>query len=627
MCGIAGFASIAPGGAVDRAPISSMLSCLRHRGPDDEGVFVGDGIVLGHRRLSVIDLEGGRQPMAGSLPSIRVIANGEIYNYRELRAELEDVGHRFRTRSDIEVVAQAYERWGLTFLDHLEGMFALALWDARSRRLLLARDRMGQKPLYYTVAGGLLIFASELTAVIRHPAVSTRLDMRSLSAYLALEYVPAPWSMISDVAKLEPASYLLLEGGESRIGKYWSLDFESRSTLRYPEAVQELREKLDASVRLRLVSDVPLGVFLSGGLDSSSVAALAAASGTIDTFSVGFRDSSFDESRFAREVAQRIGSRHHEMVLEGEEMPDLVPEMADVLDEPLGDASIVPTTLLSRFARGSVTVALGGDGGDELFAGYPMHQGHRVARLVRRIPPAVFGAIAAGAQRLPVSHRNFSLGFKITTFLRGASLSPPYNHAAWMSSFLPEEQSRLLTVEAWEAAEQGRYALDQFEAAWRASEGAQEGGRIRYLDAVGYLPGDVLTKVDRASMSVGLEVRAPFLDRGVVELAFSLPDEYHMRGLTGKRLLRDAMADALPIRVLRRPKKGFGIPVGRWLNGPLKELAWDLLGDEALRRAGLFRHQEVHRRLKEHHDGIRDHRKPLWTLLMFELWRRAAGIS
>ena len=287
----------------------------------------------------------------------------------------------------------------------------------------------------------------------------------------------------------------------------------------------------------------------------------------------------------------------------------------------------MPTTLLSRFARESVTVALGGDGGDELFAGYPMHQGHRAARLVRRVPPAAFGAIAAGVRRLPVSHRNFSLGFRINTFLRGASLSPPYNHAAWMSSFLPEEQSSLLTAEAWEAAEHGRYALDQFEAAWRTSEGAPEGVRIRYLDAAGYLPGDVLTKVDRASMSVGLEVRAPFLDRGVVELAFSLPDEYHMRGLTGKRLLRDAMADALPTRVLRRPKKGFGIPVGRWLNGPLKELAWDLLGDEALRRAGLFRHQEVHRRLNEHHEGIRDHRKPLWTLLMFELWRRAAGIS
>jgi asparagine synthase (glutamine-hydrolysing) len=353
------------------------------------------------------------------------------------------------------------------------------------------------------------------------------------------------------------------------------------------------------------------------------VAAFAARHGVPDTFTIGFEEPSFDERAYARAVADHIGSTHHELVLSGDRMPDLVPRLGNLLDEPLGDASIVPTTLLSEFARETVTVALGGDGGDELFGGYPMHQAHQVAPALRALPSPVLRMATSGARRLPVSHRNFSFGFKASTFLRGAGSAPPRNHALWMCSFSPEEQERLLTPAMWNAAGEGTAAFAPIESAWKRSDGAPPGARARHLDAVTYLPGDILTKVDRASMSVSLEVRAPFLSLDVVELAFSLPDGYHMRRLKGKRLLRDAVAGLLPTDVLTRPKKGFGIPVARWLNGPLRELTDDLLSADSLAGPGIMNPAEVQRLLREHRSGLRDHRKPLWTLLVFELWRRA----
>jgi asparagine synthase (glutamine-hydrolysing) len=625
MCGIAGIALLNPSAQVDPTPLGRMLGRLEHRGPDDRGTFVHGPVALGHRRLSVIDLAGGHQPMTGARATTRVVTNGEIYNFLDLRRELEGHGHRFRTRSDTEVAARAYDQWGVDFLERLEGMFALAVWDGDNHRLVLARDRLGEKPLFYTIAGGALIFASELTSVCEHPLVSKSIDMEALSAYLALEYVPAPRSIIQGVCKLRPGTALTLEGGEQKLEHYWRLSPRPFLEPTISDAAQWLRDRLDAATRSSLVSDVPLGVFLSGGLDSSVVAALAARHGAVKTFSIGFREKSFDERPYARRVAQKIGAEHHELVLEGTEMPDLVPSIGAMLDEPLADASLVPTTLLSRFARRHVTVALGGDGGDELFGGYPMYQAHQIAFLGRRIPAGIarlLDAMAAGGRA--VSHRNFSTGFKIRTFLRGARLDPPYNHVAWMSSWLPDEQESLLTDTVWESAARGCLALTSIEDAWAASEGTEIGVRARYLDTVGYLPGDILTKVDRASMSVGLEVRAPFLARPVVELAFALPQGYHMRRLTGKRLVREAFSDILPPEVLTRPKKGFGVPVGRWLNGPLREMTDDLLSASALRSAGLFRPSEVRRRLDEHRAGVRDHRKPLWTLMVFELWRRSA---
>jgi len=623
VCGIAGYAALDPRRAPDPAPVGAMLDALAHRGPDDAGVFAGDGVVLGHRRLSIIDLSGGHQPLFGQRPGTAVVANGEIYNYRAIAAELRARGHVLRTASDTEVVPHAYDAWGDDFLDRLDGMYALALWDGERRRLLLARDRLGEKPLYWTVADGLLVFASELTALLRHPAVPRELDAPALSAYLAMEYVPAPLTIVRGVRKLEPGCALALEDGQVREWRYWSLPAAAAAPPPpYPEAVERLQALLDEAVASRLVSDVPLGIFLSGGLDSSTVAALAARHGALETFAIGFEERSFDESAWAREVAGRIGSHHHERVLRSADMPALVPRLPTILDEPLGDASIIPTALLSAFARERVTVALGGDGGDELFAGYPMHQAARVAPLVRALPRGLVRGAQAAARRLPVSHANFALGFKIATFLRGAAEPPPLAHALWMSSYAPEEQRALLTPETWAAAGEGNVAFAAVTDAWARSEGAQPIARAAHLDALTYLPNDVLTKVDRASMAVALEVRAPFLSRALAEFAASLPDAYRMRGLEGKRILRDAVRGLIPDAVLERPKKGFGIPVAAWLTGALKPLVRDLLSPAALRAGGLFRPEEVQRRLEEHEARRVDHRKPLWTLLVFELWRR-----
>jgi asparagine synthase (glutamine-hydrolysing) len=383
-----------------------------------------------------------------------------------------------------------------------------------------------------------------------------------------------------------------------------------------------LRSRLNAAVASRLVSDVPLGVFLSGGLDSSTVAAIAAEHGTLETFSIGFTEQSFDESSYAGTVAQHIGSRHHVRIFRGEEMQELVPRLPEVLDEPIGDASILPTALLSAFAREHVTVALGGDGGDELFAGYPMHQAHRVAGAARRAPEPLRALVTATAQALPVRHTNFAFPFKVLTFMKGAALPAPFNHALWMSSFAPAEQRALLTEDAWQRSGEGREAFRAILETWQRSAGAPAIARATHLDALTYLPNDILMKVDRASMRVALEVRAPFLARDVVEFAFALPDRFRMRGTRGKRLLKDAARPLLPESIIERPKKGFGIPVAAWLNGPLRELLQDVLSRESLKRSRIFDPHTVEHMLHAHATRRADLRKPLWTLFVFELWRR-----
>jgi asparagine synthase (glutamine-hydrolysing) len=625
VCGIAGVAAFDATRPLDPGVVRHMLPHLAHRGPDDEGLYESAGVVLGHRRLAIIDVAGGHQPLFGARESTAIVINGEVYNYRELGAELRARGHRLRTHSDSEVVAHAYDAWGLDFLTRLDGMFALALWDGAARRLVLARDRMGEKPLYYAGVDGQLVFASELTALRAHPAVPATLDLRALSQYLALEYVPAPLSILRAVSKLEPGQALVLENGSLRKHTYWELNPAAASTAAaasYAGVVQDLRSRLDRAVQSRLVSDVPLGVFLSGGIDSSAVAALAARQGALDTFSIGFQERSFDESVHARTVAAHIGSRHHERILRGAEMPELVPALPAILDEPLGDASIIPTALLSRFAREQVTVTLGGDGGDELFAGYPMHHAQRVASWARAVPGSFLGLAERIVRTLPASERNFSFAFKALTFLRGARAEPPLNHALWMSSFARAEQLGLLSNDVWREIGSEFDPFAAITSAWQRSHGAPMLARATHLDATTYLPNDILMKVDRASMHVALEVRAPLLAHDVVELAFAVPDSFRMRGVTGKRLLRDAVRDLLPASILQRPKKGFGIPVAAWLRGPLRSLLHDVLDPDSLAQSGLYRPQAVLRMLAEHRSGAADHRKPLWTLFVLELWRR-----
>jgi asparagine synthase (glutamine-hydrolysing) len=621
VCGIVGNVFARADRTPDPAVLKRMNDRLAHRGPDDEGFFLEGPAALAMRRLKIIDLETGHQPMSGEHGRVWTVFNGEIYNYRELTAELAGRGHTFRTRSDTEVIVHGYEERGLASLGDLEGMFAVALWDAPARTLVLARDRIGIKPLYYAALPDQLVFASELKALVEHPAIDRALDLTALSRYLAHEYVPAPASIFRSIRKLPAGHWLTYTDGRVKVEPYWMLDVRPDHDIDAPEAVERLRGALDLAVRQHLISDVPLGVFLSGGIDSSVVAALAArhAGRRLKTFSIGFEDPSFDESAHARRVARALGTDHHEEVLDVNGARELVERLPDLLDEPLGDASLIPTFMLSRFTRRSVTVALSGDGGDELFAGYPTYQAHRLARAMELLPRWLRRRLLQSAiERLPVSLSNLSLDFKLKRFFEGLDYPDVERHAVWLGSFTPAEQRDLFTADALGRMERPSYAaFHEILAAGPAMQGLE---RMLYLDLKGYLGEGVLTKTDRASMACSLEVRVPLLDRRVVELAARLPMGLKLRGLTTKYILKRAFAGALPAETLARPKKGFGIPLGHWFRGALRPLAREVCGPDAIRRLGLFRPEVVERLFSEHESGRRDHRKKLYTLLAFQLW-------
>jgi asparagine synthase (glutamine-hydrolysing) len=620
VCGICGVVGRDP---VDREVLGRMTAALRHRGPDDEGFLVeerADGVAvgLGFRRLAIIDLESGNQPIANEDGTVHVVFNGEIYNHRELRADLERRGHRFATHADTEVIVHLYEEQGPRCVERLNGMFAIALWDGSRRELVLARDRFGKKPLYYAELGGTLLFGSELKSLLEDPRCPRTLDYAALSRYLALEYVPAPHAILAGVRKLPGGNVLRWRDERIAVERYWDLELRPDEPARpVEEYAEELRGRLREAVRRRLMSDVPLGAFLSGGIDSSSVVAMmvdALPAASVKTFSIGFEQPSFDESTHARRVAAFFGTDHHEEIFTAGKMLDLMPSVVEVLDEPFGDASILPTALLSRFTREHVTVALGGDGGDELLAGYPTFQAERVARLYR-VPRVLHeGVIVPLADRLPVSTANFSFDFKLKSFLRGAGVPDDVRHATWLGSFTHGEQAALLT----------RPPDDPF-VEQRAAVAAAHGDRLArliYLYAKTYLQDDILLKVDRASMAYSLEVRAPFLDVELVEFLSRVPSRLKLRGFDTKHLLKRAMGDLLPRGIAARPKKGFGIPVSAWFKGELREALLDELSPERLRRQGLFAPAEVQRLVSEHLSGARDNRKPLWTLFVFQLWHR-----
>jgi asparagine synthase (glutamine-hydrolysing) len=622
MCGIAGYTQRG-GVGLDETLIRRMAGALTARGPDADGFLLDGPVALGHRRLKIIDLEGGAQPLANEDGSVWTVFNGEIYNFAALRAELAARGHRFTTRSDTEAIVHAYEEWGEACFRRFNGMFALAIWDRRRERLVLARDRIGKKPLYYAAVAGELVFGSELKALEQHPSIDTGVDLQALTRYLAFEFVPAPYSIYRGARKLPASHYLVWERGAAAVRSYWDLEFAEN---RYPSleaAAEELRARLREAVRLRLVSDVPLGVLLSGGVDSSSVAALAAAAQPgLKTFSIGFAEPSFDESDYARRVAAHVGSEHHEERFSAATMRDLIPEVFGYLDEPLADGSVLPTYLLSRHARRWVTVALGGDGGDELFLGYPTFSAALLAEKYLRLPGWVRSAVAAGVARLPVSERNLSLDFRARLFLKGLEYPPPVRNQVWLGAFSREEQPALLTGAARAALrEEDPYTeLVSDVGGCRARDPVD---RLSYQYLRYYLAEDILTKVDRASMANSLEVRAPLLDPAVVDLATHVPAAWKL-GDGGKRILKRAVAPLLPSAILRRPKKGFGIPLTAWLRRDLRPLCDDLLGRSALEADGFFEPEVVARLLAEHRSGARDHRKPLWALLAFQLWRQRA---
>jgi asparagine synthase (glutamine-hydrolysing) len=603
MCGICGTAST--GRAIDPERLAAMSAALAHRGPDSDGTFVDGTVGLAARRLSIIDLETGDQPIANEDGTVVVVQNGEIYNYAELTHELVRAGHRFRTHGDTEVLVHAYEEWGTAFAERLRGMFAVAIWDARERRLVLARDRFGIKPLYYRVDGDTLEFASELRALPRG-----EIDLDALEAFLAFNCVPAPYSIFRDTRKLPPGHVLTWNGSLELQRFARPAPLETREDDE-AELIEELRARLRDSVRAHLVSDVPVGVLLSGGVDSCTLAALAAqeTSEPVRTFSIGFEERSFDELADARLVAERYGTVHRELVLR----PDaalLLPELAAAFDEPFADSSALPTYLVSRLAAEDVKVALSGEGGDELFGGYYTYAASLLAER--------FGGAAALArplvERLPSSSRKASLDYRAKRFVRAAPLPPLERHHGWKEIFSPDVRAELRGVRSdFDPVDVLRVRFDE-------TEGAELLARLQDVDVGTYLVDDLLVKTDRASMAHSLEARVPFLDTVVSNFAYALPTRHKVRGLSKKRLLRKAAEPMLPARIVNGRKRGFSIPAAAWLRGDLEPFARETLAPDVLKRQGFFQPAPVRRLIDDHAAGREDLSRQLWGLLSFTLW-------
>ena len=598
-----------------------MCERMKHRGPDSEGLWVENQVALGMRRLSIIDLHTGEQPVYNEDKSIVVVMNGELYNFREVRADLEKRGHKFETNTDTEILPHLYEEYGDAMLEQINGMFAFALWDKNKKKLLIARDRFGEKPLYYGVFGNQLIFASEPKVLLANPSVKAEINLDALRSYLSFDYVPAPHSIYKGVSKLPAAHFLTVEKGEIKTRRYWNLTWEKRETKSLESSAEELRELLADAVRMRLVSDVPLGILLSGGVDSSTVAAFATQFSTekVKTFSIGFEEDSFDESKFARQVANHLKTEHYEDKLSVEKAADLISEIGLWLDEPMSDGSLIPTFLLSRFVRKHVTVALGGDGGDEIFAGYPMYYAHKVSDIYNGIPQFLRnGLIEPVVNNLPVSNKNLSFDYKAKRFVRASKYDLVTRHHSFFGSFSLGEQQNVLSKDVLAQTSNDIYgdAKDLL----KVCDAANKIEQMQFLDINFYMAEDILTKVDRASMAVSLEVRAPFLDPRVAEFAASIPLEYKLKGSKGKYILKKAMENLLPKNILHRPKKGFGIPIAEWLRGRLNPLMHELLDPARLKNQGLFDEKFVQKLIKEHETNTASHHKQLWTLLVFQLW-------
>ena len=617
MCGIAGRLNLDGAEPVAPEAVRAMCGVLEHRGPDDAGFLVDGPIGMGMRRLSIIGLATGRQPIHNEDESVWVVYNGEIYNFPELRRDLESRGHRFYTTTDTEVIVHLYEDRGDDFVTALAGMFAIALWDRRRRRLVLARDRLGIKPLYYQQDERHLRFGSEIKAILED-GVDRGVDLDALHDYLSLNYVPGPRSIFRAIRKLPPAHLLICENGSVRTRRYWELACEPRFDRSPAAAAEELDTLLSHVVKDHLLADVPVGVFLSGGVDSGGLAAYASrfTEGRLRTFSIGFDDPSYDELAEARSVAARYGTDHHELVVR----PDaaaLLPALVRACDEPFADSSAIPVYCVSRLARQHVKVVLSGEGGDEVFAGYETYAAYKWAALYRRLPRPLAGAwIPSIVRRLPVSHRRVSFDYKAKRFVDGALLPPVDGHLGWKVIFSEDAQSAL------RVGERGDYGgpLEAWRAAYERCGSPEPLTRLQHVDLEIYLPDDILVKADRMSMANSLEARVPYLDHRLVEFGASLPASQKVRGLTKKYLLRRTLAPLLPERVVRGRKRGFNVPIPRWLAGELRDVVHDVLSSRRIREAGFFRPSVVERLIREHETRQVDWSRNLWGLLVFGLW-------
>jgi asparagine synthase (glutamine-hydrolysing) len=621
MCGIAG--KVWPRHEVaDAALVRRMTAVLRHRGPDDEGIWVQHPVGLGSRRLAVIDLScRARQPITNEDGSLHVVFNGEIYNFSSLRQELERKGHRFRSDTDTEALVHLYEEEGVECLRHLRGMFAFALWDAPRQTLFLARDRLGKKPLFYRHDGEGLVFASEPKAILQDPSVRAEPDLAALDDYLTYGYVPSPWSAFRGLRKLPPAHYLLARGADLTVERYWSLRHRPVRTEPEPALLEEFLALLEDAVRLRLVSDVPLGALLSGGLDSSTVVALMRrlTSGPVRTFSIGFDRPEYDELVYARQVARHLETEHHELVLKPDAV-SLLPRLVWHYDEPFADSSALPAMWLCEMAREFVTVALSGDGGDETFAGYDRYRAARVAGWSDAAPLGVRRTLGRALSLLPPGPPK-SVRHGLRRFGDAIVLDARRRYGRWLTVVDDDTKAELYTRE-FAAEVAGNDPLALLDAAYTASDAPSFVGATMHADVQLYLPDDLLVKMDIASMAHSLEVRSPLLDHQVVEFAARLPLSLKLRGLTQKYLVKRAMRGVLPDRVLRRRKMGFAVPIDHWFRDELRELAYDVLLDRRATARGYFRPGVVRRYLDEHVAGTARHHAQLWALLGLELWHR-----
>src|SRR5262245_7761247 len=621
MCGIAGKFHFNPSQPIDAACVTAMTTAVAHRGPDADGFYFGTGVGLGHRRLSIIDLSTGNQPLSNEDGTIWVVFNGEIYNFADVRADLIAHGHRFRTNTDTEVIVHAYEQWGARSVERFRGMFAYALWDEPRRRLVLVRDRLGVKPLHYAVTPSGVTFGSEIKSLLEDPVVPREWSPEAVDAYLTLQYVPGPQTIYSGIWKLPPAHLLVAENGRVSIRRYWDLHFTGDGdTSREEEYLDRLDALVAESVRLRLISDVPLGAFLSGGIDSSAVVAamVGTSAGRVVTTSVGFDEHAFNEIEYARVVARHLGVEQHEkMVHPGDhEIADLLPKLAWHLDEPFADHSAVPTYYVSKAAREQVTVALSGDGGDELWAGYARHRVERWEASARQWLGA--GARFAGrlAQRTP-------LAITGARSLQHLALSPAEACARKHAYGLFESDARGALYAADFAAEvRDADPFAGFRLAYASCASPDPVDRALYVDVKTYLVDDIMTKVDRMSMAVSLESREPLLDHKPLDFAATVPTSLKLKHGRSKYLLRRLLERRIPKPIVDRPKHGFEAPTGEWLRGPLAPLVDDLLLDGRLRSRGIFDDREVTRLWRQHRDRTSDHRHRLWSLVMLELWFR-----
>src|SRR5579859_3219877 len=621
MCGITGMVGSL---RTDRATLQRMNDGIRHRGPDGEGFFWSDDVGLGMRRLAIIDVAGGDQPIYNEDRTVCVVFNGEIYNFLDLRKDLAARGHRFETHSDTEVVVHAYEEYGVDCLERLWGMFALALWDARERRLLLARDRLGKKPIvYYQDAHGGLAFASELQALLAHPSVPREVDPRAIDDYLTYLYVPAPTTAYRNLKKLPPGHRLIWQAGRVTVERYWQVRFSEKARLSEAEAIEQFGSLFRDAVRRRLIADVPLGAFLSGGMDSSSVVAEMAelSSAPVKTFSIGFGERDFDELKYAAQVAQRFGTDHHELLVEPRAL-NVLPTLVRHYGEPYGDSSAIPTYYVSQLTRQHVTVALSGDGGDELLAGYERHWAARIAARYDTIPRFVrHGLIRPLIPLMPEPRQRRAFLRRAKRFMTAAHLPVLDRYLHWVGAYSPAQKLGLYTDD-FVASLRGNDAGHWLRAALAPEPRIDPVDAVLRADTLMYLPEDLLAKDDIASMANSLETRSPLLDHRLVEFCAALPSSYKLRGRTSKWMLRQSMRDRLPPDILDRPKMGFGVPVGEWLRGELRPLLEDTLLSSRASQRGYFRAPAVRALVDEHLSRRADRTSHIWGLLMLELWFR-----